>query len=156
MATSTELRKQASQHYKDAEDSFQRSDTDGFLSQWASGIAGQKASRQADIEENGGVWPFRCLMDGERRVNAKVIDGTYGQVWLLADSEEARYGRRFIPIGARSRIQRELGLQEGTEDAPAKAKTWGKGTGLAGAASVQVIVVRTDLYDWSTDDLGGK
>jgi len=143
-------RERASEHFEAAEESFRRSDTDGFLSQWAHGLEGRRLHAQASIEENGGMSAFPALLEGEREVNAKIIDGKFGPVWLLADSEEARFGRRFIPVGERSRVQRELGLHEGEVDAPAKAVIRGGGRGLAGAASCHVVIVRTDLYDWET------
>jgi hypothetical protein len=55
MDTATELRQQATKHAQDAIDSFDRCDTDGFLSQWASGVMSQKKSLEADLLEAGGV-----------------------------------------------------------------------------------------------------
>ena len=150
MDTKNDLREQASEHYRRVEESFARCDTDGFLSQWANGLAGQRLNYEADIAEQGGAY-FPALFHGERRVNAKAVDGKYGRVWLLADSEEARYGRRFIPLGDNSRVQRDYGLHEVTELVPAKAIITGSGTGLSGSAWVEII--RTDMFDWNTNDL---
>jgi hypothetical protein len=143
--TAQELRNEAANHEQAAIDSFERCDTDGFLSQWASGINAELARTKAEIAENGGTMPFEVLMDGERRVDAKLIDGKFGACWLLSDEEESCFGRRFIPFqgqDGKSRIQKQLGLTEGWEDAPAAAKITGRGTGLSGNA--WVIVFRTD------------
>lgn len=157
MSKAEELRKQASEHYAKAEESFQRSDTDGFLSQWANTITAQKKEVQAIIEENGGKYEFPALFDGDRRVDAKKIRGRFGFVWLLSDEEEERYGRKFIPFDdshqdperiagrlRRSSVQLDLGLHQALEWAPAKAAIGGSGTGLSGAANAYVYVKRTD------------
>ncbi len=84
-----ELREQARQHEQAAIDSFDRCDTDGFLSQWAHGINGQLARAKAEIAENGGKAQFPALLDGEgNRVDAKLINGRYGRVWILSEKEE--------------------------------------------------------------------
>ena len=143
------LRQEAAELEHKKQESWERSDTDGFLSQWALGLIAQLKRRQAEIEEQGGTWLFRCLMEGDRRVDAKAILGKYGTVWLLSDDEANCFGRRFVPFegdllsGDRgSRIQRKLGLHEDYENAPAKAYIDGSGTGLSGNAWVSIK--RTD------------
>lgn len=146
-----------------AQESFERSDTDGFLSQWAHGIRAQQLRAQADIDENGGRAQFPGLYEGDRRVNAKLVDGRYGLVWLLGDEEAERFGRRFVPFdnshdavlfegSGRSRVQRDLGLVQRYELAPARAVIRSSGTGLAGAASAYVTVIRTDIWCPVTDE----
>lgn len=139
-----DLRREAQAHEAAAQESFDRCDTDGFLSQWAHGINAELARTKAEIADNGGVMPFEVLMEGERRVDAKLIDGKFGAVWLLSDEEETRFGRRFIPFAGsgKSRVQKQLGLREDWEDAPAAAKITGRRTGLSGNA--WVVVFRTD------------
>lgn len=144
------LRQQAADHVEAAERSFERCDTDGFLSQWAHGLRAQQLRTQAEIEEDGGLAPFPGLFDQDgQRVDAKLINGQYGRVWLLATEAAARYGRRFIPydgshddgLDGRSRVQVRLGLVQRYELAPAKAIITGSGTGLSGSAWVTVIRV---------------
>lgn len=139
----------AHEHEQAAAESFERCDTDGFLSQWAHGLHAQLELAKAEIAENDGKMPFRCLMettdDGPRRVDAKLVNGQYGAVWLLSDSDTAHLGRRFVPFagqGGKSRIQKQLGLFEDWEEAPAKARIAGRGTGLSGNAWVEIY--RTD------------
>lgn len=134
--------KSAQAHQRSA-DSFERCDTDGFLSQWASDMTGRLESRLADICENEGRASFWGLYDGDRRVAAKQFTNQYGTSWVLHDDEVDHYGRRFIPTGARSRIQKKLGLSERREWAPAWAKVMGSGTGLSGAASCYIGDFRT-------------
>lgn len=177
-----ELRQEAQAARDRAEESFRRSDTDGFVSQWASGLTAQLKERQAEIAENGGSI-FVGLYEGQRRVNAKIIHGKYGRVWMLSDSEAERFGRRFVPLGQRiedtdddhvfirrelvegsgitaqlltkprlGKVQKELGLCQRHELAPAAAKIAGSGTGLSGNAWVEVF--RIDEYGtkWTKED----
>lgn len=143
------LRAKATGNYKEAGDSFDRCDTDGFLSQHSLGITASLYNTQALILENGGA-DFPGLFEGDRRVNAKIVPGKFGSVWLLSDTEEARFGRRFVPTGERSRVQKQLGLDQRQEFAPAWAKLESNGTGLSG--SVWVRVYRTDEFgaDWNS------
>lgn len=147
--TADELREQARQYEQKAQDSFDRCDTDGFLSQWASGLSAQLCRAKAEITENGGVMPFEVLLEDDkhvsnRRVDAKLINGQFGAVWLLSEAEEGYFGRKFIPFAGngKSRIQEQLGLREDWENAPAAARITGRGTGLSGNAWVEIY--RTD------------
>jgi hypothetical protein len=127
---------------KRSQESFDRCDTDGFLSQWASDITARLHDVQATILENGGVSDFLVLREGRRRVDAKLIDTQYGPAWILSDKEEKKFGRKFIPYGAKSRVQKKLGLREGKEKAPAVAVIAGSGKGLSGCASAYIKIVR--------------
>lgn len=100
--------------------SFDRSDTDGCLSQWAHDTSARLNDRKAEITAAGRRAEFVGLYttDG-RRVAARKITNDWGTSWLLRDDEATTYGRRFIPTGVRSRVQRTLGLVERTETAPA-------------------------------------
>jgi hypothetical protein len=144
------LRAEAAAAERRREESFDRCDTDGFLSQWANGIDAQLKRANADILDNGGLAEFPCLLDATTgaRVDAKLVEVTnrytHGKEmkWVLAPGAERFYGRKWIPSGARSRIQKQLGLMEGAEMAPAVAVTAGGGKGLSGACSVYIKIVR--------------
>lgn len=151
MNSADQLRQEASEHLQKAQDSFDRSDTDGCLSQWAHGISAQQKQAKAKLIEAGGLSDFTGLYEGDRRVAAKTISKSFSghtsYSWLLNDAEAARFGRRFIPCGKNSKIQRDLGLAERKEMAPAYVTTGGGGKGLAGAASVRVMVLRSTRDD---------
>jgi hypothetical protein len=123
--TSTQLRSKAQQCRQESIDSFERCDTDGFLSQGANDIMARVYATQADIVENGGKAVFTGLYDGNRRVIAKTIETQYGWTWLLDESEVSQYGRKFIPRGSASRVQKQLGLCERPEMQQAGAKCGG-------------------------------
>ena len=139
--TATEHRERASKHFQAKEDSFDRCDTDGFLSQWASGISGQLEARKAELAEAGWTSTFPGLYrrsDGAR-VRAKLIDARYGLCWAFCD-EEGTFTGRFLSHSKgtkRSRLYRE-GFELREETAPANARITGSGTGLSGTAWVEV------------------
>lgn len=146
--TAEELKAMAGAERQEAEDSFQRCDTDGFLSQWANGLTAELYSRQAEIVKNNGKADFIGLYEGERRVKAREISvknkfapWTTDYVWLVDDSDPVATKRKFIPTGEKSRVQKSLGLSERKESDTAKAEITGRGTGLSGSA--WVITVRT-------------
>jgi hypothetical protein len=146
----------ASQDLQNASDSFERCDTDGFVSQWASGITADLNREKARICRQEGLDTFNGLYSGDTRVRAKVVNGRFGYVWLIDDCDQhLTGGRAFIPTGKRSKVQRELGLSERQELAPAWVCTAGSGNGLAGAHSVRVITFRTGCK-WGSDATLGE
>lgn len=150
--TAEQLRAEAAQHDADAEASFQRCDTDGFLSQWASGLTAREKRLQADIVEAGGKAEFTGLFDRETgdRVKAKIVHvtgyGGYGKVakWLvLGANDEALAWVAAYKTGKRSKLY-QMGFEERREMAAAKADIGGSGKGLSGAASCFVYARRLD------------
>lgn len=139
MKTAQEHRAKAAQHETDRAESWERSDTDGFLSQWASGLNAQLERRKADLVDAGKMAVFTGLFEGDRRVKARMITTKYGVAWLLHEDEAElieRRGKKFLPTGKKSRVLRNLGLAERAELAPAWAKMDGRGYGLSGTAWV--------------------
>lgn len=143
---------QAAEARAKREESFERCDTDGFVSQFCHGLASSEALENAKIAREGGTALFMGLYEKEtnRRLKTKRIETKFGDSWLLGDSEAARLGRKFLPFGSNSRIHKQLGLEERVERAPAKAKLHGSGYGFSGLASVHVITVRIG-DEWGQD-----
>lgn len=145
MSTATELRAEAAQHDRDAQESFERCDTDGFLTQWASGLTAQEKRAQAEIEENGGLSDFPALFDLEGNyVPAKLINGRYGLAWTLVDDEGTFTGEFVSAFPKRRATIVGKGYTEGRVLRPARATVTGGGTGLAGAASCYVGTYTSD------------
>jgi hypothetical protein len=151
-AEAAALREQAAKHEQEAADSFERCDTDGFVSQWASGLNAQKARIQAGIVENGGKAEFVGLFDREtgERVRArlvKVAGYNYGTVskWVVLDAADNAVA--WVPAfktGKQSKLYK-LGFEERYEMAAAVADIGGgSGRGLSGAASCYAMARRTD------------
>lgn len=143
MTKAEELRAKAAEKEQAAADSFERCDTDGFLSQWASGLTAEKLRKQAAIEENGGVWTHPALfnLEGER-VRAKLIPGKFGTCWAFCDANDQFTGQFISAFPKRSATMEKKGYREGEEIAPSRAVFKGKGHGLSG--SCWVAIVRLD------------
>lgn len=154
MTTSTipeaqRLRDEAAAGFKASADSFERCDTDGFLSQWASDITARLKLRQAEIIEAGGTAEFPALFDATtgERIPAKLIDGRFGLCWAFVDPTTRKFTGEFVGALSRGKKARERrGVVEGKEIAPAWAKIDApKGArGLGGAASAFVRTFRKD------------
>jgi len=170
--TAEQCREKASECAERAYESFERCDTDGFVSQWADGLNSRLYKTQAEIVENGGKSEFWGLFDRQgNRVRAKLINGRFGPCWALLAAGSDRFSGKFVPFceaagdlfyvlgqqaddpnysaelvpGLRKRVAKwtaKHGYIQEREEAPAVAKLVGKGTGLSG--SCWVSVVRTD------------
>jgi hypothetical protein len=143
--TAEQLRAEATKHDQDAHDSFQRSDTDGFLSQWASGISAHEKRLEAELLEAGGVWEFTVLFreDGTQ-ARKKTIKTRFGYCHAILD-ENDRFTGEFISLGISDKTLAKKGYYWGQAMLPAKvAIVGGGGRGLAGAASCRASIVRAD------------
>lgn len=101
---------------------------------------------QADVLRQGGFSVFHALFDAatDRRVPAKLIDGTYGPCWALLDARGEFTGKFISAFPRRLATMVKKGYYEGYEAAPAKAVIGGNGRGLSGLATAFVTVRRTD------------
>ncbi|QBZ72150.1 hypothetical protein SEA_KRADAL_264 [Streptomyces phage Kradal] len=150
-AKAAELREIAKGNDREAADSFDRCDTDGFLSQWASGITAEKYRLRADVAENGGMWSFPALFDLEGNlVPAREVHGQYGVFWSLLDAEGNRTGKTFNESRAqndkvRVRNDAKKGYYVGAVLAPAYVVTRGQS-----ATSVACHIERSD-GGWDPD-----
>ncbi|MFI9591136.1 hypothetical protein [Nonomuraea sp. NPDC052265] len=146
-ATATALREQAAQHDRDVYESRERCDTDGFRSQWASGLMAAEKRLQADIEEAGGRAVFPALFDTTGNlVAAKRVQGEWGYYWVLlaTDDPNGRTRGWFGPSKAKKAENARAndaakGYYVGYVKAPAKAELAG-----GNATCLTAIAVRTD------------
>ena len=146
MTTSADLRASAAAHAKEAADSYDRCDTDGFVSQWASGLNAQKDRLDAQILDNGGTAEFPALftLSGEW-TPARLVNGTYGTQWQILDAT-GRPLPQWLPFfpARRSTLTRR-GYVEGYVTRPAKAAIQGgTGRGLSGASNCFVTTIEAD------------
>lgn len=99
--TAAEWREMATASRKRSTDSFDRCDTDGYLSQWAHDTQARLYARCARVAEAGGVATFRMLADLDGNLlDAKLVAGKYGQSWRVWD-EASRTVRWFTESEAR-------------------------------------------------------
>ena len=134
------LRQKANDERRAKEDSFDRCDTDGFLSQWAHGICAQRDDLQAIVTENGGCSTFPALFDLQGNlVAAKLVTCTnrwsHGteQVWavLANDKPDSQVTAWIKAFPARISTMERKGYREGTVWTKAKADIIGQKTAYA-------------------------
>lgn len=108
-----ELRKESADCRQRAQDSFDRCDTDGFLSQWASNCTASKREQEASLADYGNQHVFQVLVDtatgrvvgeklftffnkfagyGSRRVWLVLRNG--GKEWVGEAKRESTYTRK--------------------------------------------------------------
>lgn len=139
------------------EESFQRCDTDGFLSQWSHGMTHELNSKNADILRNGGYAQFSVLCDSDGNVIStrdfdfpvKGKEWITNTVWLVENEDVIRnIGRKWIPFDftGKSRIQKKFGFHQELRWFPAYAAMTvprgQKSTGLAGCANAYVAIFK--------------
>lgn len=84
--TAAEWRQMAKESRKNSADSFERSDTDGFMSQWASDTMAREYESKAKLAEQDGYWNFQALFDLEgNRIYAQYVETQYGWSWRVFD-----------------------------------------------------------------------
>ncbi len=105
--TPDEYRAQAKQWRRDEQESWDRCDTDGFLSQWAYTRLAQRDNANADTVERGYAYAdvLLSLEDGTV-VSDETIQGQYGTSWLVNDEHVAKHGR-FIHLSLAQNPVRE-------------------------------------------------
>lgn len=147
-------RAQAARHDRAAAESFERSDTDGFLTQWSNSVHAAKARLQAEIDDQGGYATFPALarLDGTL-VPAKLTDTRYGTAWgLLSDPDNphSRFSgwvnesKSRDPERSRAALAKK-GYKVVTVKAKARAAlSDGGGRGLSGALNVRAYARRAD------------
>lgn len=149
--TSEVLRAEAAAADAEAAASFERCDTDGFVSQWASGLTAQQRRMEADLADNGGLAEFPQLttLDGTP-VPAKLVNTRYGTKFVVfAKASDVTDYNALVLAWIDPFVQPKTLAKKGYALvhvlAPAKVVMHGNGgRGLSGATSVRPILVRTD------------
>lgn len=149
MKTADELREEANKIDRRVAESFERCDTDGFVSQWAGGLTADLRRLEALLVESDGLWEFEVLTDLDGNIiPAKKIDGRFGECWAILDSWDwsASFTGQFVSVAVRQSTYVRKGFRTAIANAPAKAKIIGpKGRGLAGAANCRAVILQTGL-----------
>lgn len=152
------LRQQARDSQRRSHESWERSDTDGFVSQWAGNITAAELELKAQLIEQGGVVETDALFDLEGNyVLAKWVHTEFGGAWGIMDPDNP--SGRFLgwfneskaknPETARKNNARK-GYYVGRIKAKGYVKIVGGGTGLAGAASCYPA-----MLVWRDENNGG-
>lgn len=95
--------------YKEAHDSFECSDTDGFLSQWASDCIGNLHRQKASWARAHGMHHVRALFDLDGNVISTMErENQHGTFWVLNDAGTEKIGKRFISDSEASTDDRRI------------------------------------------------
>lgn len=120
--TADQWRALAEKALQERAESFERCDTDGFMSQWASGVMAQRYRLCALLAETKGLHEFTVAVDSEgNRIEAEIVKTKYGECYCLNDRDTERFGRRFIPM-CYGRVWKALGLREEAALLPARVE----------------------------------
>lgn len=153
-----DLRAQARGNLRERYRSQEESDTDGFVSQWASGITAAELEMKADLIESGGSYERDLLFDLDGNlVLAKEIQTRYGWAWMILDPDrpkgpalaffnesKAKKPETKVKTDARK------GYYVGRAMVKGYVKILASGTGLSGAASAY-----PGILPWRDDETGG-
>jgi hypothetical protein len=137
------FRQSAKEDLQKREESWERSDTDGFLSQWALGLGASLRERLAQICDNEGMSEFRTLynLKGEKQ-NVKVIKTRFGDAWAFCDLK-GKFTGKFIGYYITEKSLRKKGYYVDFEMRPAWATiTSDGGRGLSGNCWVETFEVK--------------
>ena len=150
LAEAERLEASAKRSHEAAEESFQRCDTDGFLSQWALQSSASVDRANIDILRHGGHVSVRVLCDAEGNIVSDrqrtfphpKFEWQSVTKWDLGRDA----ARRWVPVGEKSRVQKQLGLHEEIRYVPGYAKLTAPAgaRGLSGCASAYVGRFRSD------------
>lgn len=157
IAKIAELKASAADARRREQESFERCDTDGFLSQWALTMTARKNDAEVKLLEHGGCAAFPVLVFNGEVIATKIYEfadtfrpdhwnAPMQQKWRIPDELVSVIGRKWVPVGGKSRVQKQLGLEEQTRWFPARAviASRGKATGLSGAASVYIAIEKVE------------
>lgn len=94
-------------------ESWERSDTDGFLSQWASDSMARHYDLCAELCDTQGEREMNALFDLDGNlVSTRIIDTQYGSAWLTTEEHVKSGGRQFVnPSHARKGVTRYRNLK---------------------------------------------
>jgi len=148
-ALAAEMRAAAAEQAARRAASWESCDTDGFVSQWASGLDSHASACAVELCEARGLTICSVLLDAETGEVASTHYkwGDYGPYWVLNDAAAEKAGKRFIN---ESRAEKRAtfvknmakkGFVVGTAEVRAEVKIVGGGTGLSGAVNCRPAVV---------------
>jgi hypothetical protein len=101
------LRNEATVSAQRSIDSFERCDTDGFMSQWASDTMSRHYRACAELCDDLGMSEHIALFDLDGNlVSTRQVDGKFGWSWLTTDAHVQAGGRRFVNESKAAKAQR--------------------------------------------------
>ena len=146
--TAEEWLEEAADSERRAAESWARSDTDGFMSQWASGTMAREYRTNARLAEQDGYWEFEALFDLDgNHVPTKIVDSQFGWSYGVINPEGGRYLKFVNPSHAKNpatlrRNMEKKGYRIGTVRAKATVEAV-----ATSAVSVGHVIRQTEFVD---------
>lgn len=148
--TAAEWEQEAAESNRRSQESWERSDTDGFLSQAASDAMARLYMLNARIARDGGTAEFRAIFDlAGNLIQIHTSEGQYGDYWYNADADTNGAPRFIRPSEARKGARRlatdeKKGFRVGVIRAVPGTDLYGKYTWFA-ATFLPKSTKRTDV-----------
>jgi len=155
--TAEEWEQAARESEQRAAESFERCDTDGFLSQWASGITAREYRAKADLARSGGKVTTSALftMTGEL-VPAKMYETRYGWAWRTVEGRWINESKAQAAEKRRAYLESKYEVRVGAVEVPGRVVVRG-----TSKVSVGVSIIPAEDRWWtgeyevvSTDEIG--
>lgn len=109
--TARQWRDEAAARRRASHESFERSDTDGALTQWAADVTANRYDAYAQLAADGGISDFPALMDTDGNlVPAKLVNTKFGQSWMLLDANGDATGEWVNPSRAATAEKRNAAM----------------------------------------------
>jgi len=128
-------------------------DGDNLFSAYIDELNNQLNSVRLKIAKNSKRSQFIGLYNNSgRRIKAKKVSSAYGEQWYLHEDEASlisERGKRYLPIGHKSKVLKTLGLREVIEEAPAWA-AFSYTEGAIELGKVNIEIYRTG-DEWGKD-----
>lgn len=159
--TSEELREMAKECANRSAASWERSDTDGFMSQWANDTTARVYNLAAELADNDWMAEGPALFDLEGNlVTAETFTGQYGISWVIKPQNGGKWAFISMSMASKAKTRRtnmeRKGYREGTVRRRVVVATGGSMTCISVYAMddrnyPELTVVSTDEpgSDWS-------
>ena len=91
--TGDEIREMARDCYRRREESWERSDSDGFLSQWAMQEMASRYQAWANLADRGWVAESAALFDAAtgELLDSRMVDSQYGSRWMVTRGSDRQF-----------------------------------------------------------------
>ncbi len=118
------------------------------------------------LDDKNRIAGFTVLTQNGEVVDARLIEGKYGLVWILSDDEASKASRKFVPLDdshmgglqnpSRSKVQKNLGMVQKFELAEARVATPNANNNLDHAEILRKQFVSYGSFwgtaNWDEDD----
>lgn len=157
--TAAEWRELAAQSRRESYDSFERCDTDGFVTQWASDITAREYEAKAKLAENDGWGRFVTVFDLDgNKLDATQCKTQWGYTWRIGRGDNVQWFNESSAQDPerRKKANAKKGYAIGYVEAPAYVTIGGGGSGFSGMASAHVVIrpKDSDLTEYRIVDNG--